>query len=355
MYSFEKPIPRQLQFVSVVARRLLKSPFLYLGLAAFVIAVLLVLFLGRGSQVISATDQRNVFDDNQYLFAVGPRTGFIDLSIVEGAVLEPSAPAFLVSSRALGALMEGEIRQETEEYIVQEGDTLASLSQKFGISLETLLWANDLNKNSTLTPGKTLIVLPVSGILHLVKNGDTIAGIAKTYQANSQEIIAFNNLADEGQIFIGDLLIIPNGKKPKAPPQYQQVPLPQSYFICSIPAPCRITQGKHWYNAVDFSNGKCGDPVYAAAGGTVQKTGYGNVSGNYVQIVHPSSAVTYYGHLSSIVVKAGESVYQGQIIGYVGYTGYTIPKGPAGCHLHFDVRFAANPFTKYSVGTKLGK
>jgi murein DD-endopeptidase MepM/ murein hydrolase activator NlpD len=55
---------------------------------------------------------------------------------------------------------------------------------------------------------------------------------------------------------------------------------------------------------------------------------------------------TFYGHLSAINVKVGQDVSQGQIIGYVGHTGYTIPAGPAGCHVHFEVRGARNPFAK---------
>ena len=72
-------------------------------------------------------------------------------------------------------------------------------------------------------------------------------------------------------------------------------------------------------------------------------------------ILHPNGVVTYYGHLSKIIVSQGAKVYQGQIIGYMGYSGRTIPAGPAGCHLHFDVRFAQNPFSQFSKGTQFGK
>jgi murein DD-endopeptidase MepM/ murein hydrolase activator NlpD len=106
----------------------------------------------------------------------------------------------------------------------------------------------------------------------------------------------------------------------------------------------------HWYNAIDFSNGQCGEPVFAAAAGAVQRTGTDPVGGNYIRILHPNNVVTYYGHLSSVAVEAGIAVYQGQIIGYIGCTGKTIPAGNAGCHLHFDVRFASNPFAGYKAG-----
>jgi len=318
------------------------------------LGVLGVFFLFSSEKDVSF--KRELLSESQYLF---PETNnlskIIDLNITTNTFLEPVAPAFLVKGKILGSLGESPGRKEIQEYIVQEGDTLTSIAQKFGVSLETLLWANNLESTSIIQPGQKLIILPVSGVLHIVREGETLSEIAQFYQAEIEEIVEFNELRDEGKIYVGDLLIIPGGKKPKQIKSYVQVPLSQSYFICPIPAPCRITQGLHWYNAVDFSNGKCGEPVFAAAGGEVQRTGYGRISGYYVRILHPNGVITFYGHLSKIAVKPGERVYQGQIIGYTGYTGLTIPQGPAGCHLHFDVRFAKNPFGGYPVGTELGK
>jgi len=258
-----------------------------------------------------------------------------------------SAHSFAVSAGAVsGQIGEPHIQQ----YIVQKGDTISSIAQKFNISVDTILWANNLSRKSVIKPGQKLTILPVSGVLHLVKKGDTLSSIAKTYKADKEEIVAYNNIKDEGKIYVGDLLIIPGGKMPARTYAYSRsssyTALPSTYFICPIPQPCRITQGLHWYNAVDFSNGKCGEPVYAAAGGTVQRTGYGNIPGRYIRILHPNGVVTFYGHLSKILVVPGQKVSQGQIIGYTGYSGYTIPAGPAGCHLHFDVRGARNPFAR---------
>ena len=68
------------------------------------------------------------------------------------------------------------------------------------------------------------------------------------------------------------------------------------------------------------------------------------MGGNYVRILHPNGVVTYYGHLARAAMSSGARVFQGEIIGYTGYSGYTIPAGPAGCHVHFEVRGATNPF-----------
>jgi murein DD-endopeptidase MepM/ murein hydrolase activator NlpD len=299
--------------------------------------------------------QGGVFDNTQYLFSKESLSyGVFDINLQESGFLKSSGPPFLVSGKSLASLADFKGRQGIEEYLVKKGDTLSSIAEKFDISLETILWANKLSHKSVIAPGQKLVILPVSGVLHIVRQGDTLTEIAELYQVKTEKIADINNLSEKGTIFAGDLLIIPGGKRPKVSQNYTQVPLSGSFFICPIPGPCRITQGLHWFNAVDFSNGKCSEPVFAAAGGIVQRTGYNSVSGYYVRIIHPNGVVTFYGHLSKIAAVSGERVRQGEIIGYIGHTGITYPKGPAGCHLHFDVRFAKNPFSVYPVGTKLG-
>lgn len=239
--------------------------------------------------------------------------------------------------------------KEIVEYIVKEGDSLSSIAQKFGISLKTIQMANGLTGKTKIKPGQKLTILPVSGMMHLVEKGESLGYLAKLYQVEVSEIIEFNELAQENKIFVGDLLIIPRGKKlsktavsSKTDRPSMSIPLASSHFICPIPAPCTISQGLHWYNAIDFSHGKCGEPVYAVARGQIQRTGYDRMAGNYVRILHPNGVVTFYGHFSEIIVKAGQKVRQGQVIGYIGNTGYTI--GRTGCHVHFEVRGGRNPF-----------
>lgn len=331
-------------------KRRLASPFLYYGLTLIAIAVVLIFGtqFWKNSKTIVKRDILNV---SQFLFPETNKAiaaGGLDLNILGDSYFQGYAPPFLMAGKVLGSLgidLPG-VKKEISEYVVQEGDTVASIAIKFDISVETVLWANSLSKGATVKPGKTLVILPVTGVLHIVGSGQTLGQIAVMYNISAKEISDFNELDEEGRIFVGDFLIISNGKKLKVSQSYAIVNLPQSYFICPIPSPCRLTQVLHFFNAVDLSNGRCGDPIFAAAAGEVQVTGTGNVSGKYVKILHPSGAVTFYGHLASIAVKPGKLVYQGQIIGYMGHTGYTIPAGVNGCHLHFDVRFATNPFAR---------
>lgn len=275
--------------------------------------------------------------------------------LVENSTLKASSPPINFSSQALGVIVPSYEPKETGrtavlEHTVVSGETFSLLALKYEISENTILWANNLTKNSTLKIGQKLIILPTSGTIHHVKSGDTISEIARIYKGKTSEIIDFNQLSGEADIFVGDIIIVPNGTMP--PPSVQEaptssnVPLASSYFIAPVSSPYIITQGLHWYNAIDLSHkgGACGRPVFAAAGGIVQRTGYDRTAGNYIRILHPNGVITFYGHLSSILVSAGQTVSQGMRIGSIGNTGYTI--GQTGCHLHFEVRGAKNPFAR---------
>ncbi|MDP2664185.1 MAG: LysM peptidoglycan-binding domain-containing protein [bacterium] len=279
--------------------------------------------------------------------------------LVSADSLQAATPPTTFSPQVLGALVGGaefeDSRNVITEYLVEEGDSLWSISDEFDISLNTIFWANDLNKNSLIKPGQKLVILPVSGVIHHIKSGDTISGIAETYEAKARDIISFNRLSDEGDIFVGDIVIVPGGEMPVASSNYAPVwvPLADSYFICPISSPCRITQGLHWYNAVDFSHGNCGEPIYAAAGGVVQRVNLTNSTsrwafggaGNNVTVLHPNGAVTMYGHIAKSLVSPGQQVSQGQIIAQVGGQPGTAGAGlSTGCHLHFGVSGARNPF-----------
>ena len=247
------------------------------------------------------------------------------------------------SSSTLASLTDYDYQQQLRSYQIQEGDTLGSLTEKFGVSLDTLAWANDLSLSAVLQPGQYLDILPVSGILYLVRSGDTLSQVASIHQARAEEILIFNGLDDSDVLLVGDLLIIPDGKKPTEVPVL--TPVASSYFI--LPTSGYISQGLHPYNAIDIAN-ECGTPIYAAAGGTVQKAGWIAIGGNRVRILHSNGVVTYYGHLSKILVASGQKVVPGQQIGLMGATGHA-----TGCHLHFDVRGATNPLTRYPLGTVL--
>lgn len=338
-----------------------KDPFLYLGITTAILYALIVL--------IAPT----VEYDSPFILSETPETtggAFVlptervrespDLTIIQKNSLAAVSPPLMVTPQVLGALATGETyewkEREVTEYAVEHGDNLSSIAEKFNISLETILWANNLNKNAALQVGQKLVILPTSGVIHHVLRGDTVSQVAQTYKVKIDDILAYNDLSGEGDIYIGDILIVPNGTMPP-PVVYAPkiVPLANSYFICPISQPCRITQGLHWYNAIDFSHGKCGEPIFAAAAGEILKIQLTNSvsrwafggAGNNLSILHPNGVVTFYGHLQTVLVNKGDYVSQGQMIATIGGQPGTPGAGKStGCHLHFGVTGARNPFNK---------
>jgi len=349
------------QFKNSDSKGFLKNPFFYFGLLSFFL--LFLLFFNSNSLVelnyfknsdaaffnpfFKNTKNSNnndlFFNQNKFLALETP-----DLKIIQDNFIYGISTPRLLTPQTLGTIFggSGQDRKDIIEYSVQSGDTIESIAQTFNISLNTLLWANNLSKNSTVRVEKTLVILPVSGLVHIVRSGDTVSEIGKTYKSKIDDIVVFNNLTNEGDIFIGDILIIPGGVMPKkSAPSIVGVPLPDSFFI--YPTEGRITQGLHWYNAVDIAD-KCGAPVYASASGVVQRVRYGwnYGGGNQTTILHSGGIVTYYGHLMSLFVRSGDQVTVGDRIGLIGQTGRV-----TGCHLHFEVIGAQNPLAKYLVGT----
>ena len=232
-------------------------------------------------------------------------------------------------------------RFEILDYEVVQGDTLASISEKFGISIDTIKWANSL-KTEKLIPSQMLRIPPVTGIVHNVKAGDTIYSLAKKYQSDAQKIVNFpaNDFSDleTFALNVGQILFVPDGFMPEAAPVYKPANVPQ--YIAGAggkfiwPTQGNITQYPVSYHmALDIANPSA-PPVYAGDAGIVAYAGclrYGY--GCHVIINHVDGYQTLYAHLSSYSVEAGDKVGRGQGIGKMGSTGRS-----TGTHLHFEVR-----------------
>jgi peptidoglycan DL-endopeptidase LytE len=102
-------------------------------------------------------------------------------------------------------------RLEVQSYTVEPGDTLLALSSRFGITPETILWANDLGNGELLQIGQELTILPVSGVLHTVRPGQTFNEIAEAYGADADELIEANALEDADLLSEDQVLIVPGG------------------------------------------------------------------------------------------------------------------------------------------------
>lgn len=271
--------------------------------------------------------------------------GGADINIInDNAILPVAGP--------LGSIADANEKQRNGQisiYVVREGDTLSAIASMFDVSVNTIIWANDLGSARSIKPGQTLIILPVSGIQYEVKAGDTLKSIAKKFKSDANEIQQFNDLPQDSALNAGQVIIIPDAElsipAPSAEKGSRAVkgsggPNYLGYYLRPITGG-RKTQGLHGYNGVDLAT-NCREPVFASASGDViivRSYGWNGGYGEYVVINHPNGTQTLYAHLSSIVVGQGWHVAQGQVIGYVGSTGNS-----TGCHVHFEVRGARNPW-----------
>ncbi|MFT7644557.1 MAG: LysM repeat protein [Candidatus Paceibacteria bacterium] len=236
----------------------------------------------------------------------------------------------------------GEIRV----YTVKPNETLSEIAEMFGVTTNTIMWANDISKATSVQSGDTLVILPIAGVRHIVKSGDTISTIAKKYEGDSDEILSYNQLASAKELSIGDTLIIPGGAIHSAPVRASAQPVRVSgistagYFIHPAPGSVK-SQRIHGYNAVDLASSYASSIRAAAAGEVIvsKNSGWNGGYGQYIVIRHSNGTQTLYAHLMRNDVGVGAYVSRGQVIGGMGSTGKS-----TGTHLHFEVRGGSNPF-----------
>ena len=277
-----------------------------------------------GDQVDPATDPQGPFlDDGTLVMPIA-----VDTSIKDGSALLKS-------------------------YKVKAGDTLTGIAHRFGVSMMSVWWANQLDSKDELHVGQTLVIPPVSGVVVTVAAGDTLDSLAKKYSASSDDILSYNGLT-EATLVIGQRLIIPDGIGKAIPtPKPTKAPVASSgggggggggqihppsgtysggTFAWPVPGGY-ISQYFHYgHPAIDIA-APYGTRIIAGAAGTVIFAGWKNDMGGYqVWISHGSNLYTAYYHMSAITVNVGQRVGRSQQIGRVGQSG--VATGP---HCHFEV------------------
>ncbi len=250
-------------------------------------------------------------------------------------------------------------------YVVQEGDTAASIAARFGLELDTLLWNNaELRADpDLLLIGEELTIPTRDGILYTVRLGDTLLDIADIYQADVDSIVGLsaNQIGDVDSVFEGVVLLLPGAVPPPPPP----AATPEPFFAAAAPeeaspiegfsppppaAPAGVSgfiwpvvgpisdyfgtpRGAGTYHSGLDIVAPTGTPIAAAAAGQVVLVSAGGGYGNYVVIRHDNGYETLYAHFSEVYVVQGQWVAQGEAIGGAGATGWA-----TGPHLHFEVR-----------------
>lgn len=260
-------------------------------------------------------------------------------------------------------------------YVVQEGDTLSEIAERFDVSINTIKWENNLSSDKIVL-GQELRILPMTGVRHTIISGNSISKIAKEYGVDQLDVAVFNfkhieekynevekrngniqEVYDEIEkikLVVGEKILIPNGIKKAAvavtatsssTSSSSSTPTPSSsssstadtgYYIKPTAGSMTSLFGPRWgryHYGVDYA-GRPGTPIVATASGVVSRIGCGSGYGNCLIIEHDNGTESLYAHIRNggIHVRVGQTVNQGQHIADIGATGNV-----TGPHLHFEV------------------
>ena len=278
---------------------------------------------------------------------------------------------FLMKTSSLGEQGSRLAFSEGLVHTVKEGESIEKIAGRYGVSAQTVRWANGLTEASRLKPNQELVVLPVDGVLHTVRRGQTLGRIAQLYDIPLETIVRQNRI--QGSFVVaGQQIIIPGGKPVTGDSAIASVDqalrfadalpskdirLPIGSMADSGPAiaptisavlsqtllqmPCKdcfFTQKYHpGHYAVDLQT-RGGGPIFAAEDGTVIRAelGWNGGFGNVIEVDHGNDLVTLYAHNRVHYVKEGDTIKRGQVIAEMGNTG--LVHGPTGIHSHFEVR-----------------
>ncbi len=223
-------------------------------------------------------------------------------------------------------------------YIVKQGDTLWGIARNLGVDLQSLMNANGLNAQTILRIGQRVTIPGDSANYYLLKKGDTLWSIASTYGVSVSELQSSNKGKNPSRLKIGDRILVPVGTQRLAATKEESsrgLHVSRSYY--AWPLLGSITSYYGWrksgfHHGLDIAE-KTNTAIKASAPGRVSFAGYKDIYGRTVVIDHANGEQTLYAHASKTLVKAGQKVERGDIIAKVGSTGRA-----TGPHLHFEIR-----------------
>jgi flagellum-specific peptidoglycan hydrolase FlgJ len=141
----------------------------------------------------------------------------LDIDAADRPAMDPRL-AWILDPRARlprpTAIKQRRVAVQPFEYEVREGETLQEIAARFGTDVGALLWNNGLDGPDQVTPGAKLTILPVRGVLHLVKPDETLASIAERYGSRIEDVMIANALDGSDRIRPGQVIIVAGGNVP---------------------------------------------------------------------------------------------------------------------------------------------
>jgi murein DD-endopeptidase MepM/ murein hydrolase activator NlpD len=191
---------------------------------------------------------------------------------------------------------------------------------------------------------------PSQQVVYVVQRGDTIYRIAERYGVSVDAIVLANQITDFSSIEVGTRLVIPGAKRddslasliPFRPADLRAQARRESNLEFDWPIYGRFSSGFGWrgigsHEGIDLT-APAGTPVLAAEAGRVIESGWHGDYGHVVVVKHAGRYSSLYAHNRRVRVKKGAFVEKGDVIAEVGATG-----NASGPHLHFEIRRSKEP------------
>ncbi len=267
--------------------------------------------------------------------------------------------------------------EDQSKYIVKEGDTIEEVAFNNQISTEEFLISNPnfTSSKNLLFPGQEVVIgftdPQVSVVVDEYVVEDKEIKFQTDYQYDENRIQGDDQVIQTGenglervsqkiQITNGQITYVNTVEKEELKPSINQVIILGEKIIPSVGTTSNwqfptnsgytissdyvyrinpVTGGRELHGAIDISGTGMGSPIYAATNGVVSESTSRTQDGNYVCINHNNGYYTCYAHMLKRNATVGQVVSRGQVIGYVGKSGYA-----TGPHLHFEVWVGGRPW-----------